>query len=274
MTARRWWEPSSVELAAMAIALLVAMLSWRTTRNLRAERDALALRAYNDSARADSSRQLADVLKDAKRVLGDSLAGATRLVVQQRQQNDQLDYALGVERTFRVALTARIDTLLALAVPSVAPVAIDSLDVRHAMFHVEHQTFTATLGVSLPAAGPAILDSLLVNPAPARLALRIGCEPANGDGVRPARVTVTSPTWMAVSVGAAEQSPEVCQVAAVHRSNWLKGFLQAFTPELYLGVGASIDPLPMLRGEPAKLSPAFHVGVSLVRVPLRLPWPK
>lgn len=242
--------------------------------HLQRTNQALALRAYNDSAALDTTRRLALSRKDSIQILGDSLQGFTQLVVQVRQEKDQLDYALGIERKFRVHLTATIDTLRARLVPSTAPVVTDSQGTRHASFHVEQPTFTAALGVSVPSIGPAVLDSLLVNPKPARLALRIGCGAANGDGVRPAHVTVTTPTWMTISMTTPEQAPEVCQSVAAQGASWWRSIFSSFAPELYLGVGASINPLPMIQGKPAEIAPALHVGVSLVRVPLKLPWPK
>lgn len=264
--------PAKLALALFIVLLGAIGMAAGYIGHLQRSNQALALRAYNDSARADSTRRLADVLKDANRILGDSLAGVTRLVVQRTQERDDLDYSLGWERKYRVSLTARFDSLRAAKVPSAAPVATDSQGTRHASFHVEQPTFTAQLGVSLPAIGAGTLDSLIVNPRPARLALRIGCEPANGDGIRPARVTVTTPTWMSIAIDSAEQADDVCQRVAGQRTSWWRSVLNSFSPQVYVGLGLSADPFPIVRGEAPRITPAIQAGVSLFHAPLRLPW--
>lgn len=265
---------AKIQLIVGAVFVLVIGTLSGYIGHLQRSNQALALRSYNDSAALDSTRRLADVLKGANRILGDSLEGVTRLVIQRTVERDQLDRALHQVPKVSVTLTLTMPSLRVSQVPSTLPVLTDDQGTRHASFHVEHAAYSANLGVSLPAAGAAVLDSLLVNPNPARLALRIGCQAANGDGIRPARVTVTSPTWMSISVTAAEQAPEVCQGVAGQGTSWLRRFLSSFAPELYLGVGLSADPFPILRGQPPTIAPALHAGVSLVHVPLKLPWPK
>lgn len=264
---------AKVQLALFLIIAAVVSVTVGYIGRLQRTNQALALRAYNDSAALDTSRSLLLSRSDSIRLLGDTLRGATKLVGQLRQQNDALDRAMGVERTLRLAITATVDSLRAIAVPSTAPMVTDSQDTRHAAFHVEHGPYTAQIGVSVPRTGAATLDSLVVKPQSARLALHVGCEPANGDGVRPARVTVTSPTWMAISVDGAEQDPDVCQGVAGQRTSWMRRLFTTFATELYVGAGLSVDPFPVFRGEPPKVAPAVHVGVSLWHVPLRIPWP-
>lgn len=227
----------------------------------------LALKIYNDSAALDTSRNLALSRKDSLRILGDSLAGVTKLALQQTQKSDALDKALGESRKVLVSMTLTIDSLRAVHVVSVAPVSIDTSNgqnIRRAMFHVERPIFTADLAVSLPAAGAGILDSLSVNVKPVKVGLRIGCQDKNANGIRPARVTAVGNKQVSIFIDHAEQDADVCQDHAGQRTSWLGVFLPSFAA----GVGLGANPIPMIRGKAGEIQPSIWVGITLWH------WPK
>lgn len=258
-----------IALAAVAIAAVAIACLFGWIGHLNGANHALALRAYNDSAALDTSRALALSRKDSLRILGDSLGGATRLAVQRTQERDALDEALGQERRATVALRVTIAALEASAVPSIAPVVTDTATgERRAVFHVERDPFTVDAAVRLPAAGPGILDTLGVRLKPARLGVRIGCEPKNADGIRPARVTATGPTWLSISIDHAEQDDDVCQSVVAQSTSHLRSIFRSLAPQFYLGAGLSVNPIPMLQGKPANIQPAISAGVSFWH------WPK
>jgi hypothetical protein len=259
---------TKVQLGLLGLLVVSIGVAGSYIQSLKGSNAALALRAYNDSAALDQSRALALSRKDSIRILGDSLTGQTKLAVQRKQERDALDKALSQSRISLVALQVTIDKLKAAQVPSVAPVVVDTAGVRHAAFHVEHPPFTVDLGVSLPAKGAGVMDSLGVVVQPAHLSMRIGCQDPNRDGVRPARVTTTGPKWLSIFIDSAEQDKDVCQVVGAQGTSWLRRLLLPFAPELYLGIGASVDPFPILRGQAPTITPALHAGVSLFHVPL------
>jgi hypothetical protein len=252
----------------LATVVIIVLCSW--IGHLNSAGTALALRAYNDSARLDTTRRVLLTERQARKILGDSLQAVTRLAEQRTLQRDELDKALRQERKVSLALSLSIDTLRAKAATSTAPVRIDTVngqETRHAVFHVEQSEYSAQLGVSLPAAGSGTLDSLTVVVKPARIGIRIGCQDKNGDGIRPARVTATTPPWMHLTFDQAQQDPDVCQSQSGQRTSWLLGLFRSFAPEFVVSVGVSANPLALMQHKPVDIQPSIHAGVAVFHWP-------
>lgn len=232
MTAR-----SYVVRLGIAVAVVLALAGAFAWQRLQYERlqdrfQAIALRSANEVAALDSTRAVA--LSQAERIqlLGDSLSAVTRLTVQLRGESDVLDHALKQERVANQVLVARVRELEVEGAPSDAPVAVDSEDVRRARFQVDQAPYHATAAVALPAPPAAGTIDLRVRLDAARLTVRSGCLARNADGVRPARVSIVAPEWLAVVVEKSEQDPEVCNPPPERvRVPWLGG------PELVAGLG-------------------------------------
>lgn len=246
---------------AVAVAGLVlagvAWLAWsRSRERRRADRAALVadtLRAALDTSRALSARERAA----AARVLGDSLAGATRLVVQLRQESDALDRALGTARTANAQLTATVARLRA-SVTSTDTVRLDSAGARVASFRLRQPPYTIAAVATLPTPPePARLDVDVALDSVA-IALRLGCSRDRTLGVRSATATATGPTWVQLAVGRVEQSPEVCNPAppTVARLAWWR----RCAPTILLGYGV------VLSGDGRSYhGPALAGGVDVLR---------
>lgn len=199
-------------LLVVAVFLIgdTAFIGWRWRRaEVRAE--GLALKADTLRAHADTSHALALSRGDSVKLLGDSLAGAQRLVIQTAQKSDALDKALKLTRVALDQLTAQVKAL-SVRVASTGDVRTDTATgMRSAHFDVDQTPYKGTADVSLPRSGPGALDlKLTLSPAP--IVLRLGCGAAT-DGVRSATATATGPAWLALSMGRVEQDPELCNPA-------------------------------------------------------------
>lgn len=250
-----------ITLAAFGAAFVVIVGLGVYIDHLKGANRALAMRAYNDSAALDTSRSVALSRKDSIKILGDSIQAVTKLASQRTIERDRLDKALNEQQAANVALTVTIGQLRASQVVSVKPVTVDTTTGdRSAQFHVEQAEWTADAAVKLPAAGAGHLD-LDVFVRPTRLGLRIGCQPANSDGVRPARVTATSGTGVAVKIDSATTDPDVCQPQAQQRTRWY----QAFKPSVVAGVGLSFS---ADSANTVQVRKSLFLGISLWH------WPK
>lgn len=251
------------KLAALFVAIAVAIIIGLGVYidHLKGTAGALALRVYNDSAALDTTRRVLLSKRDSIRILGDSLQAVTKLATQRKIDRDRLDQALGQQQAANVALGITIDRLQAHQVPTAAPVVVDAATGdRSGQFHVERPAWTADASVRLPAAGAGTLDlDVLVQPL--HLGLRIGCQDANRDGVRPARVTATSATGVAVRVDSATTDPGVCQLQSAQRTRWY----MAFRPTIVAGVGYSFS---TDTANTIQARRSLFLGVSLWR------WPK
>jgi hypothetical protein len=197
----------------------------------------LALERTNADAERDTTRAVALSRKDSLRLLGDSLAMVQRLVVQRTQERDDVDKALHQVRVAKVTLEAKVDSLSVRHVASSAPVRTDSAGDRSASFHVRREPFTADALVTLPASGPGALD-LSVRLDSASLRARIGCGDAR-DGIRPALVTLETPTWLHATVTNAEQDTRLCN-AQLSES----GPVKHWRPALSFGPSYNVVHLP------------------------------
>lgn len=173
-----------------------------------------ALALSNEVAANDSTRKLtAAKVEAALALLGDSLQAVQRRAVQQQQRADKLDRALGLERIASAQLTATVRRLeITLAE---APVVEDAAGSRSGSWAYRETPYTveATAVLPKPPAVGTFSARILLDPVP--LQLRLGCSPANRDGIREASATLTGPTWAELSLGAIEQSPDLCQSPAL-----------------------------------------------------------
>lgn len=200
----------------LVAVVFLSIQSWRL-RSAQQAAAAAALRADSTAAAVDTSRQLA---RQALAVLGDSLAGAERRVIQQRQRADQLDRALGRERIALANATIRIRGLEA-TLASTGPVRDSTVgadsSVRVADFTVRQPPFTVEATAALPPRPfPGSLRlGITLDPVPVQL--RLGCGAADAGGIRPASATLLGPPWAALELGRVEQSAELCRSPALAR---------------------------------------------------------
>lgn len=214
--------------AAVFAAVVILVLAVQLGRAREAAR-AAGLAEANARARADTSRALAgQEIAALRKIYGDSVAGATRLTVQERQRSDALDHALGQQRAALASLTAsvrRLEVTIAGAGP-VTERPADPADpaagvIRSQRFEIRQTPYRGTADVSLPAPpGVGSLRlALTVDPAP--IALRLGCSDSrNAAGIRDARATATGPDWLTLRIDSTSADPEVCNAERA-RFPWL-----------------------------------------------------
>jgi hypothetical protein len=181
------------------------------THRLHAEQSAhakAALEASNLKATADTTRE---IYRDSLTVI------RQRLALQVLQRPDSLDRMLRTQRIALEDLRASI-TALSARVASTTPVTVDAADVRHGTFDVRDVPYTAHAEVSLPARGLGDIDlHVALDTMP--LSLRLGCGPANSDGIRAASAAVTAPSWATVTLSRVEQDPGLCRSPALERAS-------------------------------------------------------
>lgn len=194
-------------IAAGLFLVSAAVLGWRLDRANARERTA-GLHADSLAAALDSSRAVVLSERDARRILGDSMAAVTRRTFQVAQRNDALDRAQGLDRA-AIAELAAVVRALSIKVGSAAPVVVDSQGTRTATFVIDSTPYHGTADVALPAEGAGSID-LRIRLDTARLGVRLGCGAKGDGGIRSASATLTGPTWLGMELGRVEQSPEVC----------------------------------------------------------------
>lgn len=252
----RWAQLRTVVVIGLLVILVAAVgiLGWKNARLERAG-FALALRAYNDSARADQSRKVALSAKDSIRILGDSLSAVTRLAVQETLAKTDLDRALKVSRTAVVNLEARINALVA----TINTTATERPDgTRDAQINYRDAPYTVTGSASIgPPPGLAARIQLHVDTDPFTLGVNIGCQAPNRDGVRPVRVTVLTSADVSVKIGSASQDPGVCNSEKSGAKRHPR-----FQPQLVGGAGITLP----------EREPRVFVGLALVHCDLGAKW--
>jgi hypothetical protein len=244
MNPRRFLPSADVAVIAVvavvcALALALGVQSWRLRRAHRATAEQ-ALAADTLRAHHDTSRAAALSARDSARILGDSLAARARLVLQLRQESDALDRALGQERIARQDLTATVRALRA-RVPASGPTDEDpeSGD-RQAHFDVRSPPYTVSADVRLPPPPGRGDMAVAVTVDPAAIALRLGCGDPNAAGIRAATATATGPTWLALTIGRVEQTPDLCRSPAlVERSRGLPWW-KRYAPHVSVGWGGTL----------------------------------
>ena len=192
------------------LAVLLAALGFQSCR-LRQEQQRVGealLRVDSLEAVADTTRAVAVQVQS---LLGDSIRGVERRVIQEKQRADALDRALGRERIARATVTATVDSLRTILMASGDTTGADS--VRRIAFVVDTVPYTGTADVTIPPLAPATLD-LRLRLAPIPLGLRLGCGTAV-NGIRPATATAIGPSWATLSLDSLSQSPDLCASPAL-----------------------------------------------------------
>lgn len=205
-----WLRRNPAWAALASVVLLATTAIGVQTHRLHAAQTAqaqAALEASNLRATADTTRE---VYRDSIRTI------VQRLALQQPQKPDSIDRMLRTQRIALDELRASIRVLSA-RVTSTTPVTIDAADVRHGTFDVRQEPYTAHAEVSLPATGLGAID-LRVTLDTMPLSLRLGCGPANADGIRAASAAVTAPSWATVTLSRVEQDPGLCRSPALERA--------------------------------------------------------
>lgn len=200
------------------MAVLLAALGFQSCR-LRQEQQRVGqalLRADSLEAAGDSTRAVAVKVQT---LLGDSIVGVERRVIQEKQRADALDRALGRERIAKVGLLAMIDSLI--VVTSSVTDSTSPEGTRFLTFQIDTTPYHGEALVKVPPQPlTASLDlRLALDPIP--LHLRLGCGPA-ANGIRPATATLLGPPWASLRLDSLSQSETLCQSPALRqkRSSW------------------------------------------------------
>jgi hypothetical protein len=209
-----------------------------------------ALEVSNLAAQRDSTRNAAIDNQRVAHVLGDSLKVAEIRVVQVTQHLDALDKALGRERVARYVDNITVDSLRrVMRALRTGPHPSDSgasarfdqagETVRSAFFDIRQEPYTIAAQVDIPAPpDPARLElHVAIDPIP--IEARVSCSGPNGQGIKTASVSASSPTWATVRFGRVEQSPEVCGSPALRSGKSHRGL---FSRRLVIGVGRALTP--------------------------------
>lgn len=249
--------PLEKGLGAFVLVLLavIGVDGWRL-RRAQSAAGQLALKADTLAAHLDTSHAIAISRRDSIKLLGDSISGAQRRVVQVAQKSDALDKALNLERIALNELTAQVRTLSVKVASSGAVVTDTATGTRSAHFVVDQSPYSGHADVSLPAHGAGTLD-LTISLPPAPIALRIGCG-SPVDGIRPATATATGPAWLTLSLGRVEQSPDLCHSPALQPADsrsWLKRLTDR--------AGVSVGYGAALTAGKVNVGPAIIVGLKL-----------
>lgn len=197
------------------IGIILLALSIQTLRLREAERrarelgfDKLALVAQRDRSRTVNAKDLAAIRK----IYGDSIRAAERLIVQTKQQNSTLGNALGQETKLAADLVLMVKDLNTQLTGT--PVTVIAGDVRVDSFTVDSiKPYHVKAVALLPPAPKAGTLNLWIRQDTTRLNIHAGCLPKNADGLRPASLTVVSDSVDFAMIGAVTQDREVCNPA-------------------------------------------------------------
>lgn len=203
-----------------------------------------ALEISNLAAQRDSTRDAASANERVAHILGDSLRVAEIRVVQVTQHADALDKALGRERVARYVDNVAVDSLRRVVHTTITDVqrsdAGAGQTVRSAFFDIRQEPYTVAAQVDIPPPPDSARIELHVAIDPIPIEARVSCSIPDGQGIKAASVSATSPTWATVRFGRVEQSPEVCGSPA------LKGSVQSrrglFSRRLVIGAGRALTP--------------------------------
>lgn len=210
-------------------------------RHAQAAQGKAALDAYNTNARAlQSVALMGQQLAATRKVYGDSVAAASRLVVQTKQQNDRVDEALKQDRVALEQLTATV-RVLQTKVASSGTTTEDTAGTRRGSFDLREVPYTAHADVELPKPPAKGALDLRVTLDPAILNLRLGCGSVDANGIREARATAEGPSWLTLSIGRVEQDPGICPSPALQKAK-LSG--SHFRPQLSIGPGYGLQRAP------------------------------
>jgi len=223
-------KPSTAALILAAVVALFAIML-QTARLDRAR--SAAIRAGLAADTLVASRDTTRVLSLELASLGESLAVVQRRAVQVDQRADALDRALGVERAARDSVTAsiasfqgivRTDTVVVIepepggagaGLPSGSVAGRGQDSVRRGTFDIRQAPYTVHAVVGLPVPPATGMMAVAIDLDTLRLDVRLGCGAPSADGVRGASAIVTGPAWVGIQLGRVEQTPGVCNGAAV-----------------------------------------------------------
>jgi hypothetical protein len=238
-----------VIMAGLAAALALT-ITIEQTRLASARRHAVvaALSLSNLAALHDSTRDAAANNERIARLLGDSLRLAEIRVMQVAQHADALDKALGRERVARYVDHVTVDSLRRFvrgtnaskqASDSNAGARVDQT-VRSAFFNIRHEPYTVAAQVEIPAPPDSSRIELHVAIDPIPIEARVSCSSPDGQGIKTATVSASSPTWATVRFGRVEQSPDVCGSPALRAGGHSRHSF--VTKQLLVGLGRALTP--------------------------------
>jgi hypothetical protein len=192
-----------------------------------------ALEVSNLAAQRDSTRNAAIDNQRVARVLGDSLKVAEIRVVQVTQHLDALDKALGRERVARYVDNIAVDSLRRV----VRAISTGPETERSAFFNIRQEPYTVAAQVDIPAPPDSARLELHLAIDPIPIEARVSCSSPDGQGIKTASVSASSPMWATVRFGRVEQSPEVCGSALEAGVQPRRGL---FSRRLMIGAGRTL----------------------------------
>lgn len=210
-------------LTKVLAAVLVAAFVWIGMRECQL---ADAREAARDAGLArDSAEAVADVSRDITRlvasIIGDSVRASERRILQVTPTRTELDRALGRVTTGTAQLSAQVRGLVNVIVDAAGPTTEDTSGTRRGVFAVREPPVSLWATATLPrppALGRLVVDSLDVDPIPVNL--DFSCGPRRRDGIRPAVVAATAPSWATIDIGDVQQSPETCNPREEPAGGW------------------------------------------------------
>ena len=234
-----------VIILALAGSLAIAVtVEQARILSVRRHASLAALEISNLAAQRDSTRNAALANQRVSDLLGDSLKAVEIRVVQATQHNDALDKALGRERVARYVDNVRVDSLR--RVVSAISTDVHGSDsgsmqtVRSAFFDIRQEPYTVAAQVDIPPPPDSARIELRVAIDPIPIDTRVSCSNADGQGIKTASLSASSPTWATVRFGRVEQSPDVCGSPALKAA--VPSRRQLFSRQLVLGVGRALTP--------------------------------
>lgn len=168
----------------------------------RASGRSIALRASNIQALHDTTRNIALENARVAKILGDSLHGYERLVVQQHAPPDAIDSAGASRRAAAYQIGYKIGSFLGTITRAWRDTVIP--------FHLRQEPFTADATVSHVEAGDSVTLHLDVALDTISLTARVQCSAPGDGGIHAASIMTTAPPWATVRFGDVRQDPEVC----------------------------------------------------------------
>lgn len=188
------------------VGLVLALIAVFGVQQCRVQR--ANARTYEaDLGRANAEAKLDTTRRLTSRLLGDTARAYQRLVVQERQRQDDLDRELRLTRVALVSVTTSIRRLEARDVGGVTTTLPDSS--QETRFLVREPPYTVDARIAHRSVTEPRLSALDVSLDSARIGARLSCGDRTGL-VRPASLTLTTPTWLTARIDSVSQSPEVC----------------------------------------------------------------
>jgi hypothetical protein len=198
-----------VRIAALVavVATLAALWFVHLWRNEQAAHAKAALDASNAIARADTTRE---VYRDSVTRIVERLAVQSTT---EAANTTAIDRVLHRTQLALDSLSARVRSI-DVSARSSGDVTTSADDVRHGAFVVDSTPFHVRADVALPRTGPGTIQ-LAASLDPIPIGVRQLCGTPDANGIRPATVSATGPSWATIQLAHVEQDAGACRSPAL-----------------------------------------------------------